>query len=73
MIKFNNLNQEIPYQLLKKKYDEAFDSNQKGIEAISISSFMCNHKICLAQSTNVLVNVHVDCLLKQPNADWITW
>ena len=39
MIKFNNLNQEIPYQLLKKKYDEAFDSNQKGIEAISISSF----------------------------------
>ena len=39
MVEFNNLNQEIPYQLLKKKYDEAFDSNQKGIEAISISSF----------------------------------
>ena len=39
MIKFNNLNQEIPYQLLKKKYDEAIDTGQKGIEAISISSF----------------------------------
>jgi pyridoxamine 5'-phosphate oxidase len=39
MIKFNNLNQEIPYQLLKEKYDEAVDAGQKGIEAISISSY----------------------------------
>jgi len=39
MIKFNNLNQETPYQLLKEKYDEAVDAGQKGIEAISISSF----------------------------------
>ena len=39
MIKFSNLNQEIPYLLLKKKYDEAIDAGQKGIEAISISSF----------------------------------
>ena len=39
MIKFNNLNQETPYQLLKEKYDEADDAGQKGIEAISISSF----------------------------------
>ena len=39
MIKFNNLNQEIPYQLFKEKYDEAFNAAQKGIEAISISSF----------------------------------
>lgn len=39
MIKFNNLNQSIPYQLLKNKYDEAVDAGQKGIEAISISSF----------------------------------
>ena len=39
MIKFNNLNQEIPYQLLKEKYDEAIDAGQKGIEAISISSY----------------------------------
>jgi pyridoxamine 5'-phosphate oxidase len=39
MIQFNNLNQEIPYQLLKEKYDEAIDAGQKGIEAISISSY----------------------------------
>jgi pyridoxamine 5'-phosphate oxidase len=39
MIQFNNLNQEMPYQLLKEKYDEAIDAGQKGIEAISISSF----------------------------------
>jgi len=39
MIKFNNLNQEIPYLILKKKYDEAVDAGQKSIEAISISSY----------------------------------
>jgi len=39
MIKFNNLNQEKPYQLLKKKYDEAIDAAQENIEAISISSY----------------------------------
>ena len=39
MIQFNNLNQEIPYLLFKEKYDEAFNAGQKGIEAISISSF----------------------------------
>ena len=39
MVKFNNLNQETPYQLLKEKYDEAVDADQKGIEAISISSY----------------------------------
>jgi len=39
MIKFNNSNQAIPYQLLKKKYNEAVDAGQKGIEAISISSY----------------------------------
>ena len=39
MIQFNNLNQEIPYQLLKEKYDKALDAGQRGIEAISISSY----------------------------------
>ncbi len=39
MIKFNNLNQEVPYLLFKKKYDEAIDAGQKAIEAISISSY----------------------------------
>ena len=39
MIEFININKEMPYLLLKKKYDEAVDSDQKAIEAISISSF----------------------------------
>ena len=39
MIKFNNLNQEIPYQIIKEKYDEASEAGQKDIEAISISSY----------------------------------
>ena len=39
MIQFNNLNPEIPYQFLKEKYDEALNAGQKGIEAISISSY----------------------------------
>jgi len=39
MIQFNNLHQETPYLLFKEKYDEAVDESQKGIEAISISSY----------------------------------
>tara|TARA_B100000900_G_scaffold399056_1_gene401147 strand:- start:358 stop:954 length:597 start_codon:yes stop_codon:yes gene_type:complete len=39
MIQFNNLNQEIPYLILKEKYDEALNAGQRGIEAISISSY----------------------------------
>ena len=39
MIQFNNLNQDLPYLLFKEKYDEAIDVGQKGIEAISISSY----------------------------------
>lgn len=39
MIRFNNLIQEIPYLILKEKYDNAMNAGQKCIEAISISSF----------------------------------
>ena len=39
MIQFNNVNQETPYLLLKQKYDEALNADQRGIEAISISSY----------------------------------
>ena len=39
MIKFKNLNKKEPYLLFKKKYDEALTAGQKGIEAISISSY----------------------------------
>ena len=42
MIQFNNLHPEIPYQFLKEKYDEALNAGQRGIEAISISSFNKN-------------------------------
>lgn len=39
MIQFINLNKEAPFQLFKKKYDEALSADQKSIEAISISSY----------------------------------
>jgi pyridoxamine 5'-phosphate oxidase len=39
MTQFNNLNPAIPYQFLKEKYDEALNAGQRGIEAISISSY----------------------------------
>ena len=39
MIKFNNLNKEIPYQILKEKYNKALNAGQKAIEAISITSY----------------------------------
>ena len=39
MIQFNNLNKEIPYQILKEKYDAAIHAGQKNVEAVSISSF----------------------------------
>ena len=39
MIQFSNLNQEIPYLLFKSKYNEALNSGQIGIEAITISSY----------------------------------
>ena len=51
MIKFNNLNQEKPYLLLKKKYDEALNSSQKNIEAITISSY--NKQKCEVDSRYV--------------------
>ena len=39
MIEFNSVNQEIPYLIFKTKYNEALNAGQKGIEAISISSY----------------------------------
>ena len=54
MIKFNNLNQEIPYQIFKAKYDEALNAGQRGIEAISISSY--NKEISEVDSRYVNLN-----------------
>ena len=39
MIKFYNLSKEKPYLLFKSKYNDALNSGQKNIEAISVSSF----------------------------------
>ena len=39
MITFNDLDSTLPYQKLKELYDKALISNQKNIEALSISSF----------------------------------
>jgi pyridoxamine 5'-phosphate oxidase len=39
MIKFINPSQETPYLILKKKYDNAVNTSQKNIEAISIASY----------------------------------
>ena len=39
MIKFNNLENEIPYIIFKEKYNEAIAAGQKNIEAMSISSY----------------------------------
>lgn len=44
MIKFNNLIQEIPYLILKDKYNKAIKAKQKNIEAISISSYSLEKK-----------------------------
>tara|TARA_B100001093_G_C26829395_1_gene1015475 strand:+ start:1202 stop:1789 length:588 start_codon:yes stop_codon:yes gene_type:complete len=39
MIKFNNLNQDAPYLMFRKKYDESLTANQINVEAICIASF----------------------------------
>ena len=39
MIKFSNPSQDTPYLVLRRKYDEALNANQEGIDAISISSY----------------------------------
>ena len=39
MIKFLNLNSEKPYLYFQSLYQEALDNGQKGIEAISVSSY----------------------------------
>ena len=53
MIKFTNLNQEIPYLNFKKKYDDALNANQKNIEAISISSYSKKLKEVNARFVNL--------------------
>tara|TARA_B100000242_G_C43055228_1_gene493684 strand:+ start:2569 stop:3165 length:597 start_codon:yes stop_codon:yes gene_type:complete len=44
MIKFIELSKEEPFEILKKKYHEALDSDQKAINALAISSFSTTAK-----------------------------
>ena len=53
MIKFTNLDQEIPYLNFKKKYDKALNANQKNIEAICISSYSKKLKEVNARFVNL--------------------
>lgn len=39
MIQFHNMNKDIPFLILRKKYDQAVSEEQKSIEALSISSY----------------------------------
>ena len=39
MIEFENLSSDLPYEIFKKKYEQAIKEKQKNIEAISISSY----------------------------------
>ena len=39
MIQFDNISQELPYQVFKEKYENSLNANQKNIEAICISSY----------------------------------
>lgn len=53
MIEFDNINSAKPYQLFKKKYDDAIMSEQKDIEAICISSYSESNKEVNARFVNL--------------------
>ena len=45
MIQFDNLSQELPYQVFKEKYENSLNAKQKNIEAICISSYSSTNSI----------------------------
>ena len=53
MIEFNNLCKEIPYIILKEKYDLALAAKQKNIEAVCISSYSTNLKEVSSRFVNL--------------------
>lgn len=55
MIQFNNLSQEIPYLVFKKKYEDSLNANQKNIEAVSISSYSISKKEVNARYVNLKI------------------
>ena len=53
MIKFDNLSQEIPYQVFKEKYENSLNAKQKNIEAICISSYSSKNNEVNARYVNL--------------------
>ena len=62
MIKFNNLKQEAPFLIFKKKYDEALLARQKSIEAISISSYNQQTNECICNTNRFVVDKLMACI-----------
>lgn len=55
MIKFININQEIPYQIFKDNYKKAKDANQKNIEAVCIASYSDRNKEVNSRFVNLKI------------------
>lgn len=53
MISFKNIPCDSPYSILKKKYDESLDANQKNIEAMCVASFSKNDNEVNARFVNL--------------------
>lgn len=53
MIQFHNLSKETPFQILRKKYDQALSSKQKSIEALSVSSYNTETKEVSSRYVNL--------------------
>ena len=53
MIQFNNLSQELPYQVFKEKYENSLNAKQKNIEAICISSYSSKNNEVNARYVNL--------------------
>lgn len=55
MIKFIKLSKEIPFLIFKEKYDQAKNTNQKNIEAASISSYIKDKKEVDSRFVNIKI------------------
>ncbi len=53
MIKFNNISSEKPFIIFKEKYDKAYQSGQKNIEAVSISTYNKESDIIDSRFVNI--------------------
>lgn len=53
MIQFDNISQELPYQVFKEKYENSLNAKQKNIEAICISSYSSKNNEVNARYVNL--------------------